>query len=193
MGVFSLLGYASVQQQLEDTAYDESNNKNPNLLRVSGLLYLLQDLEKKVSFKFANVASNPFQVAPKASDTDRAQFACLARRPAREVAKQVEMLLPTLCKHLETIYGRLQTLVGLPFFLFFSFLFFFLPETTQAQRSPFSLSFLFILAWQAQSQSSVADFMNVNEKELAECLRLIFSIIDKYLRWIELPEDRLLV
>jgi len=35
--------------------------------------------------------------------------------------------------------------------------------------------------------------VTVNEKELAECLRLIFSILNKYLCWIDLPEDLLLV
>jgi len=35
--------------------------------------------------------------------------------------------------------------------------------------------------------------VTVNEKELAECLRLIFSIVQKYLCWIDLPEDLLLV
>jgi len=181
MEVFRLLGYEKVLEQLGDNAYDESDKKKQDtLLKVSGLLYLLQDLEKKVSFKFVTVAANPFQVAPKASDNDRAQFAGLARKSAREVAEQVHKLLLTLCLHLEAINSQLQTLVSLLLCLF--------SHKTLAEKKKMH-SFLF----QAQSQSSVADFVTVNEKELAECLRLIFSILNKYLCWIDLPEDLLLV
>ena len=152
LDVFNLLSLPPVLAQLEESAYDV-DARRVSSFTAANLKFLLEDLLKKLAFKFSPQVVLPFKSAKKVTESDRNPFEAMARRGELEVANTFVLLLPFLCQHLEAINRQLQVL--------------------------------------DQSQSSSVDFVRVSESQLAECLTLLFAVVDKFLRWPGMPTDML--